>query len=134
MRKRNIKIGKPTKDAKIISGLLARLGCQLVGKRELGINSKRDIYEFISVNKKQYSQALEVLELHCKPIDKEVKNKGYSRDGLLFSVTFGTKESIRENLVNTLKDNTDLWVKGHGRYFGKYADLLYQVHNELVVA
>ena len=134
MRKRNIKIGKPTKDAKIISGLLARLGCQLVGKRELGINSKRDIYEFISVNKKLYKQAIEILSLHCKPIDKEVDNRGYSRDNMLFTVTFGTKEFIRENLVNTLKDNTDLWVKSHGRYFGKHADLFYQVHEELVTA
>jgi len=130
--RRKIEPSKPTKDAKIISNLLTRIGCQLVGKRELGINSKKDTYEFISVNKKQYRQALEILSLHCKPIDEEVDNRGYSRDNILFTVRFDTKESIKENLLNTLKDNTELWLKGHGRYFGKYADLLYQVHEELV--
>ena len=131
--RRKIEPSKPTKDAKIISNLLTRIGCQLVGKRELSINSKKDTYEFISVNKKQYKQALEILSLHCK-LDKEVDNRGHSRDNILFTVRFGTKESIKENLLNTLKENTELWLKGHGRYFGKYADLFYQVHEELVVA
>ena len=75
---RNLEPVNPLQNAKMVSKLLSRIGCQLVHKKPYN-------YVFVTFNKKQRRQALEILKLHCKSTDK---NSGYSTDKVLITVTF----------------------------------------------